>query len=249
MTELLGLFLDIIIVGLLGATIFFSMRLYNSLGSFRAHRDEFDQVITKLISSTAQAEDAIRNMKAKGAEEYEELETLIKRARDMQDELKIVNEACENMAKRLETLAEKNSKIAQGVETNTQRTKVQATPPPANTVKPSVPSGASSAPSAAPSIAAEGGQDTLNDDFDLPAFMIQDKEFDEFLNDGARADTAHHKTHPGFVDVFDSEEENYFGIDEGEESPIPHALQSQAERELFSALQKNKRKAANGGHN
>ncbi len=237
MTEIFALLLDVLIVILLGATIFFSTRLYNSLGSFRAHRDEFDQVIAKLMASTAQAEDAIRNMKAKGAEEYEELETMIKRARDMQDELKIVNEACENMAKRLETLAEKNSKIAQGVETNTQRARVQATPPPANTVKPSA-----TASAAAP-------QASQDDNFDFPAFMIQDKEFDEFLDDGAKADTVPHNTHPGFVDVFDAEEDNYFADDEGEESPIPHALQSQAERELFSALQKNKRKAANGGHN
>lgn len=254
MMEVLALLLDMLIVGLLGATIFFAMRLYSSLSSFREHRDDFEHVVAKLISSIGQAEQAMKNLKNTGTQEAQNLEELIRHAREMTEELRMVNEASGNMANRLEDLAEKNRKIVEGFDARTpykaprvsrpheddeedeHLAPVSAAPSPVAT-RPAAPAVKVPAPantSQAKPAAKQASPKESATDAALPSFFIRDREYDE-------ASTLEPAPDPrrGFVDVFDEEDD--------EESPIPAALQSQAERELFMALQKNKRKAANGG--
>ena len=71
----------------------------------------------------------------------------------------------------------------------------------------------------------------------FPSFFIQDREVQE--SPAKKAVKKEEERHKGFEDAFEEEDE--------EESPIPPSLQSQAERELFFALQKNKRKPVSGG--
>lgn len=251
MIDVLALLLDMLIVALLGATIFFAMRLYSSLSSFREHRDDFEHVVAKLIASIGQAEQAMKNLKNTGTQEAQNLEELIRHAREMTEELRMVNEASGNMANRLEELAEKNRKIVEGFDARTPYkaprvsrphddeddegetlAPVSAATPPAAT-KPAAPAVRVPAPANAPHAkpaAMQAAPKESAPDAAFPSFFIRDREYDEGSAPDARR---------GFVDVFDEEDED--------ESPIPAALQSQAERELYAALQKNKRKAANGG--
>lgn len=263
MMEVLALLLDMLIVGLLGATIFFAMRLYSSLSSFREHRDDFEHVVSKLIASIGQAEQAMKNLKNTGTQEAQNLEDLIRHAREMTDELRMVNEASGNMAKRLEDLAEKNRKIVEGFDARTPYKAPRISrpheddddeqddllPAPA-AIKPAAikPAAARTAapavkvpaPANAPQVkpaAKEAAPKETATDASFPSFFIRDREYDE-----ASALEPAPDARRGFVDVFDEDED-----EDEEESPIPAALQSQAERELFLALQRNKRKAANGG--
>ena len=140
------------------------------------------------------------------------------------------------MAKRLEDLAERNRKIAEGLDTKSpylarqqkrfieELETIPSTPP------------AKPAQTAAPPVKEKPAES-------LPSFFIQDRELEEMPLAARPRSPA--KMREGFVDVFDAEEENWDVSDD--EMPIPPALQSQAERELYQALLKNKRKAANGG--
>lgn len=253
MMEVLALLLDMLIVGLLGATIFFAMRLYSSLSSFREHRDDFEHVVAKLIASIGQAEQAMKNLKNTGTQEAQNLEELIRHAREMTEELRMVNEASGNMANRLEELAEKNRKIVEGFDARTpykaprisrphkeddEDDEPLAAAPSPVAAKPSAPAVKVPAPANAPQAKPAAKQSAPKEsapDTSFPSFFIRDREYDE-----ASALEPAPDARRGFVDVFDEDEDE-------EESPIPAALQSQAERELFLALQRNKRKAANGG--
>lgn len=254
MMEVLALLLDMLIVGLLGATIFFAMRLYSSLSSFREHRDDFEHVVAKLIASIGQAEQAMKNLKNTGTQEAQNLEELIRHAREMTEELRMVNEASGNMANRLEELAEKNRKIVEGFDARTpykaprisrphkeddEDDEPLAAAPSPVAAKPSAPAvkvpAPANAPQAKPAAAKQSAPKESAPDTSFPSFFIRDREYDE-----ASALEPAPDARRGFVDVFDEDEDE-------EESPIPAALQSQAERELFLALQRNKRKAANGG--
>ncbi|MBK6897093.1 MAG: hypothetical protein IPH06_10930 [Alphaproteobacteria bacterium] len=246
MSEVLALLLDMLIVGLLAATIFFTMRLYSSLSSFREHRDDFERVVGKLIASIAQAEQAIKNLKHVGTLEAESLEGMIREAKAAADDLKMVNEASNNMANRLEELAGKNRKIAEGMDSKTpylarqQKRFIEEPelePEPAS-VRPVAPMAkASTAPAPTPQ-----AKDKPAESF--PSFFIQDREM-ETAPLAARPPSAG-KMREGFVDVFEAQKEEWGDISD-DDMPIPPALQSQAERELYEALLKNRRKAANGG--
>lgn len=247
MLEVLGLLLDMIIAALLAGTIFYSMRLYSSLGSFREHRDDFERVVGKLVSSIGQAEQAMKNLKNTGTQEAQNLEDLIRHAREMADELRMVNEASGNMAKRLEDLAEKNRRIVEGFDARTPYKAPRPGRAGEDDKTPAVPLAAArpvaAGDSAALSAARSPGAATVSrpasaePETVFPSFFIHDRDFDD---DTAASPAA--SNGKGFVDAFDE------NLDESdEESPIPPALQSQAERELFQALQKNRRKAAGGG--
>lgn len=111
--DLASLLLDIVILILLGATIFYVIRLTKGLKEFKEHRQEFDSVIANLLASIDQADHSVRMLKKVSAEESSNLEQNVARAMVLSDELKMINETGENMAKRLEKLAEKNRKIVQ----------------------------------------------------------------------------------------------------------------------------------------
>ncbi len=112
-TELISLVMDIVVLVFLGATIIYVVKLSASLKAFKAHRSEFDKVISDLLSSIDTAERAVGALKQTSASEAERLGALISTSKSLADELTIINDAGEGMAKRLERLAESNREIAQ----------------------------------------------------------------------------------------------------------------------------------------
>lgn len=161
--EILGLLLDVLVLGFLGAMIFYALRLSKSLNDFRSHRQEFDTIIIKLMSSIDQAERSIQNLKQVSARESEDLNRVIKQSRALSEELQIINEAGESMAKRLEELAERNRKIAQNAD---------LTEPPSERYKPYRP------PQVDASAVKVQNQPTIpSEPKDFPSFMIKDPDY------------------------------------------------------------------------
>ncbi|MCB1591079.1 MAG: hypothetical protein KDI90_01380 [Alphaproteobacteria bacterium] len=242
MLGVLALLLDMLIAALLGTTIFYAMRLYSSLSSFREHRDDFERVVSKLVTSIEQAEQSIKKLRETGNEEAGNLEDMIRHARETVDELRMVNEASGNMANRLEDLAEKNRKIAENMDSRAPyKAPRTAAPPPRQKQEPPAksarPEPAERQDAKQEAVKIKATNENTEEEASFPSFFIQDREVQE--SPAKKAVKKEEERHKGFEDAFEEEDE--------EESPIPPSLQSQAERELFFALQKNKRKPVSGG--
>ncbi len=107
MTEIFAVFLDVAILVLLGATIFYSVRLSNGLKTFRDSRKELSSMLEKLSLSITRAEQAISGLGVTARESGRELQETINQARSLSEELQFINEAGDNLARRLENLAER----------------------------------------------------------------------------------------------------------------------------------------------
>ncbi|PCI56059.1 MAG: hypothetical protein COB36_04505 [Alphaproteobacteria bacterium] len=224
--ELIALVLDIIILCFLGATIFYVMRLSKNLNTFKAHRREFDNVITSLLSSIDQAERAVQTLKQASAQEAGDLENLIRQSKAMSEELKIINEAGEGMAQRLEKLAEQNRVAAQMLHPSGQSfTKNVSRVPTHKRQEDPVRDGRKQDYTSTLKNVAKSEEDVA-----MPSFMIQDRDI-------ADLDTLEsHLDSSASNDAYDDEND-----------VAPKDLQSQAERELFDALRASKRNISQRG--
>ena len=104
--ELAALLLDVMIVLLLGATIFYARRLYSSVAVLRTGREELTRLMNDLSDHIARAEQAIKNMNKTTDEGANDLHDMIVRARNLTEELKFMHETGDSLAGRLEKLAE-----------------------------------------------------------------------------------------------------------------------------------------------
>lgn len=254
--DLMGLLLDVVVLMLLGTTIFYVIRLTKGLHDFKKHRHEFDSVIANLLSSIDQADHSVRMLKKASSEEAGHLEASITEAKALSDELRIINEAGESMAKRLEKLAETNRKIIQPShpkikmgavsEKSSRRSqrrdgKKISSPVYHRELNVQATRAATSESHADPELNDDSYDSTLKrvikdpsapaqkDDF--PSFMIKDKEYEDLSSLESRLDSSVSND----------------GSDTAEEDVMPENLQSQAERELLAALRNNKKNISNRG--
>ena len=102
---IMPLLFDVLIVILLGATIFYAAKLSVYLKSFREGRVDMEKLIRELSSSIIRAESAVQSMKDNAADSGQELDQLITRAKGVSQELQIINEVGDNLANRLERAA------------------------------------------------------------------------------------------------------------------------------------------------
>jgi hypothetical protein len=102
MTAILSLLLDGIILVLLGATIFYAIRLNKSLGEFRTSRVGMDRLLNDLTGQIDRAGQAIQNLRDGAKESGRELQSRINEANALSQELQILMESADNMAERLE---------------------------------------------------------------------------------------------------------------------------------------------------
>jgi len=107
---LLSLIIDIIILLCLGATIFYAMRLSTALNNFKAHRKEFQGLMSNLSQNIAQAQSAISGLKSASQKTGEQLQDKVNDAAALCDELQLMTGAGNRLASRLEALAEQNGK-------------------------------------------------------------------------------------------------------------------------------------------
>lgn len=209
-------FLDAGLLALLAATVVLVFKLNLNLRHFRESRFEMEGLVNRLTVNVERAEKAIAGLQVSARNSGADMDKKIKESKFLADELKFMNDAGNSLATRLEKLAETNRALIEKMEQ-------------AGGVGPNVSHPTSKI--VMPEFLNEAKPNSFHDRDSLPApksdddaggFMIMDREFqmDEPMNEW---------------DALDRELEG-------------HAtnLQSQAERDLFLALQKTK--AAGGRH-
>lgn len=215
-TDILGLVIDSVMLIFLGAMIFYAMRLSENLKLFREQKSSFDGVIADLLSSIDQADRAIHNLKQVSSKESQELSDLVRKAKLLSEELKDVNQASESMASRLESLAEKNRKVMFQAETEHK-----AAPPPLKKFE---------ADLRTVSKHADVQRDVHKKEVsrqDLPSFMIHDRDFEDLDSLGERLEGS--RSNDAGAHTVSNDED------------MPREFQSQAEKELYTALVTSKR--------
>ncbi len=233
--DLVSLLLDILILILLGTTIFYVIRLTKGLKDFKEHRQEFDSVIANLLASIDQADHSVRILKKVSAEEAAHLEQSIIQAKALSDELRIITEAGESMAKRLEKLAETNRKIVQPGQgtlfSKKKRNESYNNEESADKISSPVHRDKSekkktgSYDAILKRVKKEEGENRN----DLPSFMVRNNDYEDMDDLEGRLDST------ASNDGDESEKQD-------EDVIIPRKLQSQAEKDLFDALRFTRKK-------
>ena len=186
--SLLSLGLNVILMILLGAVIFYARRLSESIAIFRSSRQEMKELIKDLSINVDKAEAAIKAMRRETDTSADDLHFMITKGKALSEELQFIQESGDRLATRLEK-ASKGTKAEQ--ETIAEEPLVAKKPKSKDTKKKSPPQ---------------------------PIFNIIDREEEGQI--GGTDDL------PEFLT---------------EDTDIPSELQSQAEKDLAMALQRQKK--------
>jgi hypothetical protein len=100
-----GLFLDLVIIALLGATIFYAMRLSRYLEQFRSNRADMERLIRDLSIQITRAQEGISTLDVLAKENADELRGLLNKGVALADELQLITQAGDSLANRLEQLS------------------------------------------------------------------------------------------------------------------------------------------------
>lgn len=101
MSQTVTLILDLLIAGLLVATIVYAIQLNRQLIRLRESRSEMEGLIRSFNEATARAESGIKSMRRTAAETGEGLQKSVDRAQSLRDELQFLVEAADSLARRL----------------------------------------------------------------------------------------------------------------------------------------------------
>jgi len=101
----LGLVLNLLILGALGYTIYFGLKLSNQFKQIQLDRKAFETLIQSLGVAAAQADQVVRAIRDSAVVVGEQLQEKTGRARALADELEIIIQAGDSLADRLQTLA------------------------------------------------------------------------------------------------------------------------------------------------
>lgn len=107
----MSLILDIVIIVLLGATIFYALRLSRHLDAFRSNRSDMERLIRELSAQITRAQEGVTALDDASRSSGDELRSLITKAQGLTDELSLMTEAGDSLAARLENLATRNRTI------------------------------------------------------------------------------------------------------------------------------------------
>jgi hypothetical protein len=103
--EMVGIVLDILIIGLLGATIYSAYILNKRLDMIRKGRAELEALVRGFADATQRAEAGVTTMKRLANDTGEQLLKQIDRARALRDELQIMIETGDSLCSRLDSAA------------------------------------------------------------------------------------------------------------------------------------------------
>lgn len=103
--EMVGIVLDLLIIGLLGATIYSAYILNKRLDMIRKGRAELEALVRGFADATQRAEAGVTTMKRLANDTGEQLLKQIDRARALRDELQIMIETGDSLCSRLESAA------------------------------------------------------------------------------------------------------------------------------------------------
>ena len=111
MTLNTGFILDLVILLLLGVTIFYAARLSFFMKTFREGRQDLLNLMESLSKNIEQAQNSIEGMHNAAAHSGEELQEVIRESKFLSDELQFMNQSGDALAGRLEKLAERNREL------------------------------------------------------------------------------------------------------------------------------------------
>ncbi len=101
MSPIVSLILDLLIAGLLVATIVYAIQLNRQLIQMRESRGEMEGLIQDFNEATSRAETGIKTMRRAAIETGEGLQKSVERAQTLRDELQFLVETAEALARRL----------------------------------------------------------------------------------------------------------------------------------------------------
>ena len=102
---------DVLITCLLGATIFFAVKLSRHLDSFRSNRSNMESLIRELSTQITRAQEGITVLDELSASRGDELRKSIAKAQALSDELQLITESGNSLAEKLESMAIRNRSI------------------------------------------------------------------------------------------------------------------------------------------
>jgi hypothetical protein len=102
--------LNIILMILLGAVIYYARRLSESIAVFRTSRQEMKELIKDLSRNVDKAEAAIKAMRRETDTSADDLHFMITKAKALSEELQFIQESGDRLATRLEKAAENKGK-------------------------------------------------------------------------------------------------------------------------------------------
>ena len=109
----LGLVLDIVLLGAIGAAMHRAWILSRQFEQARADRAAFEQLISALNIAAGRAEEAIDGLKAAVSDAGDSLQSKVNAARALESELEIMLQAGDSLAERLQSAAEKSRTAVQ----------------------------------------------------------------------------------------------------------------------------------------
>ena len=112
MSPVLATAIDIAVIALLAVTIAYCWRLHARLATIRRGRDEMKKVTDDFAQATANAELAVRGMKAAAREDGEKLQDKLREAQALVDELNFMLGAGSDLAERLERAVDARNEAA-----------------------------------------------------------------------------------------------------------------------------------------
>lgn len=121
----IGLFFDVFLLVLLGATIVFAAKLSLSLKTFKNNREILNTMIQNLNQNVIDAEAVIHKLQNNVSETGEDLQRHIDQATSLSDELSLMTQAGDNLANRLEKAVERTSSAPQTSSPAAERTEPQ----------------------------------------------------------------------------------------------------------------------------
>ncbi len=109
MSPLISLIIDLVLVGLLAATIAYAIILNKQIIKLRESRGELAELIQGLNDAMGKAEGGVRNLKKTAADTGEDLQRTVTKAQTLRDELEFMIEAADALATRLGSVGDRDS--------------------------------------------------------------------------------------------------------------------------------------------
>ncbi|ALG71283.1 hypothetical protein VY88_02115 [Azospirillum thiophilum] len=101
MSPLVSIIIDVVMVGLLAATIAYAIILNRQIIALRESRGEMAELIRGLNEAMGRAETGVRTLKKAAGDTGEELQRTVAKAQALRDELHFMIEAADTLANRL----------------------------------------------------------------------------------------------------------------------------------------------------
>ncbi|AWU93985.1 DUF6468 domain-containing protein [Azospirillum ramasamyi] len=108
MSPLVSIIIDVVMVGLLAATIAYAIILNRQIIALRESRGEMAELIQGLNDAMARAETGVRTLKKAAGDTGEELQRTVNKAQTLRDELEFMIEAADALANRLGSVGERD---------------------------------------------------------------------------------------------------------------------------------------------